>query len=371
MPSLLSPPRKEITKETVIKFNLIKYLYLIKSLFEMSHSNYFNHSIIVGSNQPRPFNSSDAFIEDPISVDNLAILQLRNSSSNTALSLSDFNSMDAFIKRPLSAADIERLTTRPITVYSTSHLGGASNKKDKEIVFEAAAIANSITKRTGYCGRLSLGDISDKLDESKLEFDISGVRPSTAKSRERFRKSYGSCNKGNDKVNIETLTKYLKCCSVMALASVQEVDSNNPKLVGQQSMTYSNFRENYIKPILSLYFSQHKDAEHDTFPYPLRNLINTCKRGVAAHLPIVHAKTIICRSLCQLLILCCPLGSYYMLGFCFLLTLLVMCGRRFGPISRMRLTDIEEIVILKDSKGIEPKLLHLSVVFKLSRDKNR
>ena len=66
----------------------------------MSHSNYFNHSIIVGSNQPRPFNSSDAFIEDPISVDNLAILQLRNSSSNTALSLSDFNSMDAFIKRP-------------------------------------------------------------------------------------------------------------------------------------------------------------------------------------------------------------------------------------------------------------------------------
>ena len=103
-----------------------------------------------------PFNSMNTFIDDPISDANLAILLRRNSNSSTASARSDFNSMNDFIERSLSAADIHGHMTRPITVYSTTPLGGATNKKDMEIVVQAAAIANSVTQRTGYGRRLSL-----------------------------------------------------------------------------------------------------------------------------------------------------------------------------------------------------------------------
>ena len=259
----------------------------------------------------------------------------------------------------------------PRVKYSKKFVGAATSLKDKAKVLKATDIVASITRPSGYGGCPTLKDIADKLEETPVVFEVLGVRESTAKIRERFRKQYASCNKGNDVVNTATLTQYPKCASIKVLSTLQRVEEKDPNVVGKKSTTFSNFRENYIKPIIPLYFSQHTEAENGTFPFALKTLMNKCKSEVSAHLPIVHSKTIICRSLCQLLIDCCPVGSYYFLGFCFLLSLLVMSGRRWGPISRVRISDIEEIVVLKNSDGTEPKVPHFSVVMKLGRDKDR
>ena len=258
----------------------------------------------------------------------------------------------------------------PRVKYSKK-LGAATSLKDKAKVLKATDIVASISRPSGYGGCPTLKDIADKLKETPVVFDVSGVRESTLKSRERFRKQFASCNEGNDVVNTASLTQYLKCSMIKALATLQRVDGSDSKLIGNKAISFFNFRENFLKPLIPLFFSQHKASDLKTFPYRYTKLINEAKKDAAEHLPTFHAKTIICRSLCQLLIDCCPLGSYYLLGFCFLLCVLVMSGRRWGPISRVKISDIEEITVLKNSDGLKPKVLHLSIVMKLARDKDR
>ena len=318
----------------------------------------------------RPYDSMDDLLARPLTQAELSTLLGTNSSLNSAAASNEYNSMDALSAFPLSQVDIDSLT-KPKRVYSGSHLGAAISKIDRTKVLKAVEIVASIGNPTGYGGRPSLKDISDKLKETNSNYLINGVRESTAKKNERFRQGFASCNGGSDRVNTESIKRYLECCCIKALASLNEVDNDDSNLIGQRSTTYFNFRENSVKPIVTLYFSQNKDNEEAKFPYAFTKLMNEAKREVSAHLPKFHAKTIVCRALCQLLILCCPVGSYYFLGFCFLLSLLVLSGRRWGCISRMRVTDIDEITILKNMDGSKPNKLHLRIVFKLSRDKDR
>ena len=257
------------------------------------------------------------------------------------------------------------------TKYDTTFLGANKSAKDRGKVLEATAIVSSLTPSGGNARRAvpTLGDIRNFMDDNQVTFSIDEFRPSSISKMERFKRNFAEANGGVEEVNSKNLNRYLECATIKALATLNELGDDGT-INEEGVITLPNFNANMLRPIIPLWFSQNTHSDLVAFPGALSKLLRKCKGLAKQFLPAYLERDVIDSEMALLLIECCPKTSSYYYEFCFSISLLVLSGKRYGPLSRLVLSDISEIVQLSHpdkSKTLQDP--HFLIVWKLTRDK--
>lgn len=285
---------------------------------------------------------------------------------------SDDSKPSVSIDFPPELFDAIEAARRELWTYDAKSLGGSKSRRDRQQVFEAVKIAQSVVHPTGrgLQPAVSIRDIARALEERDKEqgdgFQITPFRPDTLQKMKRFKKMFTDVT-GTAEVNEESVNKYLKAAVVLALSSTQ-LKGKNAVPINQ-----SNFTNNYLRPIYSLWYSQNENESNSNsdsqFPRALQRLIQRAHINTRQFLPLFRKRVSIDDEVARLLIRCCPIGSSYYFSFAFHLSLLVCCGKRGGVVQNLRYEDIIDVTELKGKK-LTNRHYHIVILLR-RRDKDR
>lgn len=263
----------------------------------------------------------------------------------------------------------------PTLQYDQSYIGASTSKLDRSKVFEACAIVEGVTPSGGTKKKpkLSIKDIREALDERGAEFLFDEFRNSSVVKMKRFQRSFADANNGDPLVNSSSLKRYLEAALIKALASVNErtEGEDGQPIVGESSISLSNFGSNFLKPVIALYWNQNQMNENaHSFPVVLSRMIRKARGLAKLHLPRFNHRETLCPEFVLHLIDIAPAGASWYFEFCFFLALLVLCGKRVGVLSRLRLVDLDEVIKLSHPDATKTmEFPHFLLGFTLSRDK--